>query len=194
MYEYIIGSIQYAANNLLVIENNNIGYKIITSNHTIQTLNDSVNVKIYTYLYVREDEMSLYGFKTKDELDLFKLLLSVSKIGPKAGINMMSTLTSNEIKSAIVNENAELLSKAPGVGSKTAKRIILELKDKIKNSNHEVLPELDNEKSDETDEAKSALLSLGYTNSEINKVLSKVSSNSKDVTDIIKIALKELSK
>lgn len=193
MYEYIKGNVEYVGDNLLVLENNDIGYKIMTSNYTIQSLNNSINVKIYTYLHIREDEMSLYGFITKDELDIFKLLLSVSKIGPKVGVNIMSTLKPIEIKSAIVNENENMLAKAPGIGNKTAKRMILELKDKIKDNIDEVINDNIDNVSNETNEAKSALLSLGYNKAEINTALSKIDTTGKDVTDLIKLALKELS-
>lgn len=193
MYEYIKGNVEYVGDNLLVIENNDIGYKIYTSNYTIQSLNNSIYVKIYTYLHIREDEMSLYGFITKDELDIFKLLLSVSKIGPKVGINIMSTLKPTEIKSAIINENENLLSKAPGIGNKTAKRMILELKDKIKDNIDEIITDNNENVSNEANEAKSALISLGYNKAEINTALSKIDTTGKNVTDLIKLALKELS-
>lgn len=195
MYEYIKGVIEYVSDDYIVIDNNGIGYKIFTSKRVISNIIDEGNTsKVYTYLNVREDDMSLYGFLEKQELDIFKLLLSVSKIGPKVGLNIMSTITPNDLALAITTEDSNKLSKAQGVGSKTAKRIILELKDKFNSSIISNNIEVDITINNELDEAKGALIALGYTKNEIDTVISKININECNTGDIVKKALKELAK
>lgn len=195
MYEYIKGVIEYVSDDYIVIDNNGIGYKIFTSKRVISNIiKDGNTSKVYTYLNVREDDMSLYGFLEKQELDIFKLLLSVSKIGPKVGLNIMSTITPNDLAFAITTEDSNKLSKAQGVGSKTAKRIILELKDKFNSSIISNNIEVDITINNELDEAKGALIALGYTKNEIDTVISKININECNTGEIVKKALKELAK
>lgn len=195
MYEYIKGKIEYISDDYLIIENNGIGYKIFTSSNTLNNINfDELQNKVFTYLHVREDDLTLYGFISKEELDIFKLLLTVSKIGPKVGLSILSTISPRQLAYSIANEDVNLLSKAPGVGSKTAKRIILELKDKFK-SNLETINEKNYiNRSNNIDDAITALLALGYTKNEINKVFVNKNLENYSIEDIIKIALTELSK
>ncbi len=194
MYKYIKGTIEEIGEDFIVVDNNNIGYKIFTSSNTILNINnDSNEKKLYTYLHVREDQMSIYGFITREELDIFKLLLSVSKIGPKVGLAIVSTMTPSEIKISISTDDIKTLTKAPGVGKKTAKRIILDLKDKIEDN---IIVEksslsLNNNNFNET---ISALISLGYTKEEAKRAISKIDTDSNNTEDIIKLALNELSK
>ncbi|MFR3072169.1 MAG: Holliday junction branch migration protein RuvA [Paeniclostridium sp.] len=131
MYSYIKGSIEEINLDSLVIEANNIGYKVNVSSNTLSDLKLGKEYKIYTKLIVREDDMSLCGFSTKEELNMFELLNSVSKIGPKVALGILSFATPKQIGAYIVSEDVAKMSKAPGVGKKTAERIILELKDKI---------------------------------------------------------------
>ncbi|SCG83561.1 Holliday junction DNA helicase RuvA [Proteiniborus sp. DW1] len=195
MYQYIKGSIEDIGEDYIVVENNGIGYIVYTSKNSIVDIGQNMtNRKILTHLIVREDNMSLYGFTTEEELKMFKLLITVTKIGPKVAIGLLSTLTTSAIKNSIINKDTSTLSRAPGIGKKTAERIILELKDKIDGDitydegTDEFIP------LDETEEIIIALISLGYTRSEIFKALSKIDTEGKKTEEIIKLALRNLSK
>ncbi len=194
MYRYIKGTLEEIGESYVVIENNDIGYLINTSQNSINILKkDSKYCKIYTHLNVREDEISLYGFSTQEELDMFHLLLLVSKIGPRVALGVLSAITTTDIKLAIVNNDAESLTKAPGIGKKTASRMILELKDKIgDNINMSQIVDFDNNINDDY-EVIEALLSLGYTKKEIMEVLNKINTKGLQTKDIIKNALKLLA-
>lgn len=195
MYQYIIGDIEEINEDNIVIENNGIGYIIYTSKNSIMNIGqNTLNRKIYTHLVVREDVMSLYGFTSKEELEMFKLLITVTKIGPKVGIGILSAMNPSNIKISIMSGDTKALSRAPGVGKKTAERIILELKDKI--GDNIMYDEGSNAKVpiDETEEVIVALNSLGYTRNEIFKALSVIDIKDKKTEDIIKLALRKLSK
>ncbi|MTI47798.1 Holliday junction branch migration protein RuvA [Sporosalibacterium faouarense] len=195
MFQYIKGKIEEIGDNYVVVENNNIGYLIHTSKNSISNLNKDVNnCKVYTYLNVREDEMSLYGFATKEELDMFNLLLKVSKIGPKVALGVLSTMTPSNIKIAIFNNDVTTLTKAPGIGKKTANRVILELKDKIDDKVDLENVVFGNDIESDFDEVSAALVSLGYNRNEISRVLSKIDKTALDTEGVIKKALKELAK
>lgn len=196
MYEYIKGTIEDIGADFIIIENNNIGYRINTSKNTINDVSKTnTDKKIFTYLNVREDEMSLFGFTTKEELGMFKLLLGVSKIGPKVAIGILSFLNPSQLKVAIASEDTSTLSKAPGVGKKTASRIILEVKDKIKDHVLEgevlLVNQIDNNSDDD---ALDALISLGYTRNEVISILNKLDIGDLSTEEIIKLTLKELAK
>ncbi len=194
LYEYIIGDIVEVFEDRIVLESNNIGYALYTSSNTIQNINERENVKMRTHLSVREDDMTLYGFLTLEELEMFRLLQTVSKIGPKVAIGVLSALTAGEIKRAILFDDEKTLTKAPGIGKKTAQRMILELKDRVKAE--DILPD---EGSAETvisgppegsiDEAVEALVSLGYGRNEVYAVMAKFETDGKTVEEIIKFAL-----
>ncbi len=195
MYQYIIGNIEDINEDYIVVENNGIGYLVFTSKNSIMDIGqNTINRKILTHLIVREDIMSLYGFTTNEELKMFKLLITVTKIGPKVAIGLLSTLTPSNIKLSIISGDAAALSRAPGIGKKTAERIILELKDKIDdNITYEdgidvLIP------VDETEEVVVALTTLGYTRNEIFKVLSSLDTQGKRTEEVIKLALRKLSK
>lgn len=194
MYRYIKGYIDEIGDSFLVVENNGIGYKINTSMSSISSVNKEQEYKIYTYLHVREDDISIYGFISKQELSLFLNLISVSKIGPKVGLGILSSMDVSEIKEAIVNEDPITLSKAPGVGKKTANRMILELKDKIKDNIIVDTQSKEVKKTSYTGEAVDALVALGYTKYEASNVISKLKIDNKNTEEIIKTALLELSK
>lgn len=196
MYEYIKGTIEDIGADFIIIENNNIGYRINTSKNTINDVSKTnTDKKIFTYLNVREDEMSLFGFTTKEELGMFKLLLGVSKIGPKVAIGILSFLNPSQLKVAIASEDTSTLSKAPGVGKKTASRIILEVKDKIKDHVLEgevlLVNQIDNNSDDD---ALDALISLGYTRNEVISILNKLDIGDLSTEEIVKLTLKELAK
>ncbi|WP_416198140.1 MAG: Holliday junction branch migration protein RuvA [Sporanaerobacter sp.] len=193
MYDYIIGEIVEIREDYLVLDNNGIGYKIYTSKNSLSNLVDKERVKVYIYFNLREDGIFLYGFLTKEELSMFELLLLVSKIGPKIGIGILSTLSTNEIKLAILNNDVDSLCKAPGIGKKTANRIILELKDRI-DDNINIDDTLDFVDNSDIDEAINALVALGYTKKEVDEVLCKIDIKDLTTEDIIKAVLKRMSK
>jgi Holliday junction DNA helicase RuvA len=133
LYSYINGVVTHKTNDTVVLENNGIGYNINTSLSTLSCLTDNnKQVKLYTYLYVREDIFSLYGFISQDELKMFLLLISVSGVGPKAALSIISTISPSKFSLCVITDDSKALTAAQGVGPKLAQRIILELKDKIK--------------------------------------------------------------
>ena len=133
MFAYIKGNLEEKSNNYVVIDVGGIGYKIFMSNQALENIGETGKiVKVHTYYYVREDNISLYGFLTKEELTMFELLLQVSGVGAKSAIVMLSNITPSVFALAVITEDITKLTKIPGVGAKTAKRIVLELKDKLK--------------------------------------------------------------
>ena len=133
MYAYIKGKLEYKMSNYIVVENMGIGYKIFMGESAINTIGDiGQEVKIYTHYHVREDDISLYGFKTNEELRMFELLISVSGVGAKTALIMLSNIEPSNFALAVITNDTQKLVKIPGVGKKTAARIILELKDKLK--------------------------------------------------------------
>lgn len=198
MISYIIGEIKYIGEDNFVIENNNIGYFINSSFNTIKTLEINNEFKIFTKMNVREDDISLFGFSSKDELEVFELLTSVSTIGPKNAIAILSTLNVDKIKLAIVNNDIDTLTKAKGIGKKTASRIILELVDKVKKMaiNDDISisnQDFDNITSNgEIEVAREALLNLGYQRNSIDKVLASLKDSDLSLEEIIKESLKRI--
>lgn len=198
MISYIIGEIKYIGEDNFVIENNNIGYFINSSFNTIKTLEINNEFKIFTKMNVREDDISLFGFSLKDELEVFELLTSVSTIGPKNAIAILSTLNVDKIKLAIVNNDIDTLTKAKGIGKKTASRIILELVDKVKKMaiNDDISisnQDFENISSNgEIEVAREALLNLGYQRNSIDKVLSSLKDSDLSLEEIIKESLKRM--
>ena len=195
MYEYIKGIFKSIEKEYIVIECGDIGYKILTSGSTISNMPSiEEKVKIYTYQIVREDFIGLYGFLTKEEIEMFTLLIGISGVGPKAALSLMSIANVATLKYAIINEDDKLITKAPGIGKKTAQRIILELKDKIGVSDAiddtGILIER-TENSEKIGEALGALIALGYSDKEAEKSLEKVD-KTKSVEEIIKECLRIL--
>lgn len=200
MYSYIKGTLEEVREDLIVVENNGIGYNIRIPARVLDELpQKGAQVKIYTYLYVREDIFSLFGFMSNDELNMFKLLINVSGIGPKGGLALLSVLSANDIRFAIVSEDVKTISKAPGVGSKTAKRLIIELKDKINLEDAftdaaDITPTAVSGNNQVKREATEALVALGYTASDAAKVLAGIEiSEDSDVETILKQALKNMA-
>ncbi|MDU6064863.1 MAG: Holliday junction branch migration protein RuvA [Anaerococcus sp.] len=196
MISYIIGEIKYIGEDSFVIENNNIGYLINSSFNTIKTLEINNEFKIFTKMNVREDDISLFGFSSKDELEVFELLTSVSTIGPKNAIAVLSTLNVDKIKLAIVNNDIDTLTKAKGIGKKTASRIILELVDKVKkmaiNEDLKISDTKITGSNNEIEVAREALVNLGYQRNSIDKVLSSLKDSDLSLEEIIKEALKRM--
>lgn len=198
MFAYIKGSIEEKGNNYIIADVGGIGYQIYMSSSAIDKIGDLGEVvKIHTYYYVREDNISLYGFLTKEELKMFELLLSVSGIGAKSAITMLSEITPSSFALAVITNDVSKLVKIPGVGKKTAERIILELKDKLKTEEavkkDEKIVEAIADDNIAT-EAISALQVLGYNKKEIEKAFEKIDLNNLNVEDIIKKALVVLAK
>lgn len=199
MYEYIRGQFQWISKDYVVIELNNIGYKIFTSGNTMSNM-PKVGDEVLLYLeqIVREDFIGLYGFTTREELEMFKLLLSINGVGAKAALSLLSISTVNNLKYAIMMGDEKHITRAPGIGKKTAQRIILELKDKLKpdelTSEEGELIEGINDNSDYSfniNETLSALMALGYTEKEAQKALEKVD-KTLSIENMIKESLKLL--
>ena len=194
MYYYINGEYVQNGENFIVVEAGGVGYKIYTSAIAMSKMPEAgKKVKVYTHFYVREDTQDLYGFPEQDELFMFLNLISVSGVGPKAALAILSVATPSDIALAIMTKNIKIITKAAGVGPKLAERIILELKNKIKNI--DALPEeySDIEINDTSSEAISALVVLGYSEQEAKKAVG-LSDSKKSVEEIVKEALKKLMK
>lgn len=194
MYSYIKGIIEEISLDHVVIDNNGIGYKINASANTIMKVQLGHECKIYTKLIVKEDDMSICGFYDKEELRMFELLTSISKIGPKVGLGILSFASPKQIGAYILSEDIAKLSKAPGVGKKTAERIVLELKDKIDKNNVEFEATLLTSQPAvvSQDEAVDALVALGYSLQESKDAVQKCKKDGLNTEDIIKKSLSYL--
>ena len=198
MFAYIKGNLEIKSNDYIVIDVMGIGYKIYMSPSVIENLGEiGETIKVHTHYHVREDNISLYGFKTLEELKMFELLISTSGIGAKSAITILSNIAPSSFALAIISNDTSKLVKIPGIGAKTAARIILELKDKLKEteqiaSQASEIKEtiLENTK---IEEAKSALQVLGYTSKEITKVIEKIDTSNLSVEEIIKKGLQLLA-
>ncbi len=198
MYAYIKGTLEEKSTDSIVVETAGIGYKIYVSEHTMAKLGEiGEKIKIYTHYHVREDNISLYGFMSNEELKMFELLLQVSGIGAKTAIAMLSNITPSKFALAIISNDLKTLTKIPGIGNKSAQRMVLELKDKLKtqtaieDDEEETTP---NDNSESINEAGQALQILGYNKSEISKVFDKFDTHNLSTEDLIKEALKRLAR
>ena len=197
MIFYIKGILEYIGENFLIVECGGIGYKLFVSSKTISNMpNIGDEVKIFTHMSVKDEVVSLFGFYMKEELDMFNKLITVSGVGPKAALAFLMQLSVEEIAVAIMSEDILTLSKTPGIGKKTAQRVILELKDKFKTEDF-ILQKIDNDSivnySQSKFEAVEALTSLGYSRSEALKAVSQVYSENLSTEALLKLALKKLS-
>lgn len=193
MYDYITGKVVGVKEDYIVVDNNGIGYRIYTSKNSLMDLKVDDKTIMYIYFNLREDGIFLYGFTTEEELNMFNLLLLVSKVGPKVGLNILSTLTVNQIKLAILKNDSNILCNAPGVGKKTASRIILELKDRI--DKEDIIDEEPIIKdNNEVEIAINGIMSLGYSRNEVLKIIKKMDTSNMVTEDIIREVLKRLSK
>lgn len=201
MYSYIRGILTEIEADKIVVETGGIGYNIYTTAQTFDYLPSvGEEVKIYTYLHLREDIMMLYGFLTKDDLRVFQLLIGVNGIGPKGALAILSVMTTDDLRFAVLGEDAKAIAKAPGVGAKTAQRLILELKDKLtledafeQKLEHQnaAAPAKENGAKNE---AVQALVALGYSSSEALKALNGVEvTEDTEVEDLLKQALKNMA-
>ena len=198
MIAYIRGTVEQVNEQSVVLENQNIGYVINASSATLSRLPRKGDiVRLFTYLQVKEDGMSLFGFLSQEELQLFRLLISVSGIGPKVATAILATLSPEQVITAIVTQDPEALSKTPGVGKKMAQRISLELQDKIKTQvwGENSSPDKAGTQtitSTEKQDAIDALLALGYGRSEGVRAVLAVAEEGMATDKIIRLALKKL--
>ena len=205
MIAYVNGILESIEEGLAIVDVGGVGMNVFISGSTMDRMPGiGEAVKLYTYTSVKEDSFTLYGFLSRDELSLFKKLISVNGIGPKGGLSILSVMTPDDLRFAIMAGDAGTISKAPGVGKKTAERITLELRDKIKateddmlrSSSAVTLDDLTGEASSARDEAVAALVALGYNSSDamkaVRKVLAENDSASGDTEMLLKLALKEM--
>lgn len=200
MYAYIKGEIVDITEDNLVLECNQIGYNIRIPFSVAQRLpGTGATVKIYTYTSVREDAFQLFGFLSKDDLEIYKKLIAVNGIGPKGALSILSAMSADDLRFAILSGDAKAISKAPGIGNKSAERIILELRDKVHFADESVLSEPNTEAgsqpgSEAKNEALEALVSLGYSPAEALKALKQVAvTDNMDSGAVLKQALKIIS-
>lgn len=201
MYAYIKGEIADISEDNLVLECNSIGYNIRIPLSVAQRLPGiGATVKIYTYTSVREDAFNLFGFLSKDDLEIYKKLIAVNGIGPKGALSILSAMSADDLRYAIVSGDAKAIAKAPGVGNKSAERIILELKDKIglrlsADEGMDLIPAADVPENNAANEAIEALIALGYTPTEALKAIKQLEvTQDMDSGVVLKQALKVISK
>ena len=196
MIRFIKGIFHPGLSGSVIIETaSGMGFEVnIPANSSLYKNMEGEEVKVYTSMIVREDDMSLYGFSDRENLELFELLITVNGIGAKAGMSIMSALPPSELKRAIAMGDAKAISAANGVGKKTAERVILELKDKVGSFDDDVLAESDvfTPAGDQRSEAVAALMALGYTKNEAAGAVGKVKGDDLTCEDYIKNALKNL--
>lgn len=194
MIAYIKGIVTEKNTDSIIVECSGLGYEVFTCGRDIQSVSKTDEILIYTYLRISDDAHTVYGFLNKDDLLMFKKLLGISGVGPKAALSIMSTLSTFDLKMAIVSDDHKAISAAQGIGPKIAKRIILDLKEKV---DLESITSIENEKpvnGGVQSEVVEALVSLGYSSSEAYKVLRSIDINESDTTeDILKIALKKMA-
>lgn len=200
MIAFVRGTAVDMTDNSVIVEAGGIGYEIYMTGTDLSQIHMGEEVKIHTYFNVREDAMQLYGFRSKDDLQMFKLLLGVNGVGPKAAVGVLAGITADELRFAILSDDVKTLSKAPGIGKKTAQKLILELKDKMKLEDaFELKLAHEQEKavaglgeiSDGRQEAVEALVALGYSSTDALRAVRKVTDVAPDdVEGLLKAALK----
>ena len=193
MISYVKGTVAYIGNDCIVVDNNGIGYNIQVSSSTASAVVMEKEVQIYTYMNVKENELSLFGFLTKEELNMFNLLISVNGVGPKSAVAMLGALSPSQLALAIATEDIKALSVGQGIGKKIAQRIALELKDKVGadtiTTGVELVQKVD-VATGERAEALSALMALGFTKNEAENAIKAVFANGMETEEIISKALK----
>ena len=203
MISFIKGYVAETTENSVILETDSIGYEIFMTGTAIEeTSRMQDKIKIYTYFHVREDAMQLYGFLSRDDLEMFRLLLNVNGIGPKAAMGVLAAITADELRFAVLSDDVKTISRAPGIGKKTAQKLILELKDKLKledafekklDHQEENLSLADTSLRDSRQEAVEALTALGYSSTDALRAVRQVSEETgEDVEAILKAALKQL--
>lgn len=203
MIAYIKGEVTEVSENKMILENHQMGYNIFMPGSVLDGMvHVGEEIKVHTYLHVKEDAMQLYGFLTKDDLHVFQLLLGVNGIGPKGALGILSGMSADDLRFAVLSDDTAAISKAPGVGKKTAQKLILELKDKLnledafeqKLANHTKDAQSPAFTSNERKEAIQALAALGYSNSDALRAVKQVeNADHLSVEEILKKALKKMS-
>lgn len=209
MFYYIEGRLAHLDQSFAVLDVGGVGYRLTITQTTYEAMpphlsvSEPPTVRLYTYMAVREDDVELFGFRSEEELDTFKLLITVSGVGPKAAIAILSVFTPDRLAMAISAEDTKAISKANGIGAKTAARIVLELKDKIArvttisddmSADMGISGAAASVGSSSLEDAQSALLVLGYTRAEIANAMKKIDTVGKETDAIIRLALKQLSR
>jgi Holliday junction DNA helicase RuvA len=200
MIGYIKGTIEAIREDSVIIDNHGIGYQVLLPLTVLSNMRmDGKEVKLYTYMHVREDQIALFGFESANQLHMFELLITVNGIGPKGALGILSTLSVSALMMAIVSQDAKTISKAPGVGAKSAQRVILDLKDKVAAEDimyQEVADTVDEVASDtptSQSEAYEGLIGLGYSASQAAKACARVEdAEHKDTEQVLREALKYL--
>ena len=199
MITYVRGQLTEVTANSIVLEAYGIGYEIMIPASMFGKLDSIGNeMKIYTYQNVKEDALDLYGFLTRDDLEIFKLLITVNGIGPKGALNILSAMTPDDLRIAVLSDDVKKIQSAPGIGGKTAQKVILDLKDKLTLSDivstGDIIPDNNAVASEAKEEAIEALASLGYSASEALKTVNGLQlTEDMDSEDILKAALKKLA-
>jgi Holliday junction DNA helicase RuvA len=197
MFSYIKGIVGEVAPDYVVVENNGVGFQVMTSQNVTSNLRKGDSITMYTHLNVREDDMSLFGFTKRDELTCFKQLINISGIGPKGALAILSALSLDELKLAVLSEDYKAISKANGIGAKTAQRVVIDLKDKFKLEDISYVNAEDDLSTGAVDdtmsEAAQALVALGYSNVEALRAIKKVEGyETLTVEELLKAALKNM--
>lgn len=199
MIGYIKGTVAGIYDDLVVIEVGGVGMNVHMNGRSISLIGGlGTEIKVFTYLHVREDAMLLYGFLTRDELDLYKMLITVNGVGPKGALALLSVMNADDLRFAILSQDSKTISKAPGIGAKTAQRIIIDLKDRI-----DPVITIGSSLTDKADEGSAslgtsreeailALVSLGYPQSAAASAVRAVSADIEDVESILKAALSNI--
>lgn len=199
MFAYLRGIYDSRTMDYIVLDVNGIGYKIFMSENSMKKIGEvGDSIKVHTYVKVREDDISIYGFSSCEELRMFELLISVSGIGAKSAITILSNIEPSCFAAAVVSDDISELKKLPGIGTKSAQRIILELKDKLKNINvvGDEVAEVKNDgiQNEALEDMISAMQVLGYTRKDVEKIIPKMEIKNNDLEGLIKNALNLLSK
>jgi Holliday junction DNA helicase RuvA len=189
MYATIEGTIAYVRDNYAVIENQGIGYKIFLGQYSLGKIAGRDRIRLFTHTYVREDTLALYGFLERSELEMFELLLSVSGIGPKAALGILSIADPKTIRSAILQKDSAILTRVSGIGKKTAARVIIDLGNKIQS-----VAQDDGEAATIDMEVVDALVAMGYSIFEAREAIKRIPENIRETGEKIKAALKSISK
>ena len=188
LISYIKGTVAYKGKDSVVIENHGIGYQIKVPSRVLEGVNSGEEAMLHTYLYVREDQLALFGFSSIQELETFQILLGISGIGPKAALSVLSTMSVEDLYYAVFSEDAKSIAKTPGIGPKGAKRMIIELKDKLNLEDLESVSE-----GDSIADTVQALVALGYSNGEAYRAVHSVPEAEKlDAEQLLKEALKKV--
>ncbi len=183
------GKIDFIRDNYIVINVAGVGYKVFVTLHALGMIAGKGEMEVYTHTYVREDTLALYGFLDIEELEMFELLISISGIGPKAALGILTIADPKTIGMAVLNEDPSILTRVSGVGKKIAQRVILELKNKIKD-----IPTHEKAQLESDSDAFEALVAMGYSVGESREALKLISTDIKDVGERVKLALKSLGR